>query len=143
VGLLAKLSRAIHAIIHVKFPLCSAVNQLNERLIRVLIQSGAKVNTADNDANSPLHHAIFKYCDNKTSKSENNKQTSVINLLLELGASVNAQNNIYKTPFYLACERDISLAKLLLVKGAGLDTQLSSQDLTKPLSLAISKGNLN
>lgn len=107
-----------------KVPLCLTASKLNERLIQLLVQHGGKVNTCDDDGNSPLHLAVSSSRqENRQSRdSKSCKKFEVVAMLIELGATVDAVNKEGKTPLYLACEQNINLTKLLLAKGANPNT---------------------
>jgi ankyrin repeat protein len=89
--------------------------------LRLLAKAGAKVNTRDNDGNTPLHEAVA---------------AEFAEELLKLGADVNARNNDGETPLHVASDMgDKEVVKLLLAKAA--DANVKNNKGETPLSLAV------
>ncbi|XP_051720217.1 B-cell lymphoma 3 protein homolog isoform X1 [Ctenopharyngodon idella] len=89
-------------------PLHLAVQNGNETLTRLLLESGAEINAGDNKSGrSALIHAV-----------ENNSNDMVI-LLIESGCDVNAQSYSGNTALHSACGRgQIEIVRVLLKNGA-------------------------
>jgi ankyrin repeat protein len=81
------------------------------KVVQLLLENSADVNTTDKDGNSPLHHACSR------------GHTDVVRLLLKNDANVNAINNEDNTPLYIACRYGHTIVvKLLLENGANVNT---------------------
>ncbi|PKL78468.1 MAG: hypothetical protein CVV27_03240 [Candidatus Melainabacteria bacterium HGW-Melainabacteria-1] len=99
-------------------------------VIRYLLEKGADPKQKDDSNNSALHMAA------------NSGEPTALHLLLEQGLDPNAQNKEKQTPLMLAIKQPkaTELARLLLAKGAKLDTQ---DDLDKTaLIKAVAEGHL-
>lgn len=95
-------------------PLGLAIFFGNRELAKMLIDRGADVNAASNNAQrvAPLH-AAAAVCDHE-----------IIRLLLERGADPNARQQEDFTPLHTAASRgDVEMAKLLLKHGAKRDAR--------------------
>lgn len=94
-------------------PLHNAVYYGNEALVRFLLDKGANVKEASNrDSDTPLHVAARK------------ERLTVIELLLETGASIEASNSRGETPLHMAAKAaDAATINLLLKKGANIEAQ--------------------
>lgn len=85
-------------------PLMTAVmrfeNPQYRRLINLLLENGADVNTQNNKGNTALHLIAKIKTDNKQ------EQSQIIKLLIDSGALVNIQNNHGYTPLAKFCDKD-------------------------------------
>ncbi len=95
-----------------------AAKHCDKHLVEILIAKGADVNAKDNWGNTPLHEAV----------SGGNKD--VVELLIDNGADINAENKSSETPLHSAVDSPLhsapdnrkNIAKLLINKGASIDT---------------------
>ena len=92
---------------------------------KLLIENGAKVNQKDNCGNTELMHACgCSFTDE-----------SLINLLLDNGADIDAQNDAEKTPLIIATDKGIYYTvEALLVRGA--DVVLMDENHDTALNIA-------
>jgi len=85
----------------------------NEQIVSSLIKHGARVNTSDDDGNTPLHLVFHQLA--------NDGSTSVVKLLIDNGAKINAKNKAGNTPLDYASslsETNKSMVELLVRHGA-------------------------
>ena len=102
-------------------------------VLKLLLKSGADVNSRDNNGRSPLH-AVSGY---RSEYSHSN-----VKLFLESGADVNARDNNDKTPLHNACKYGTSRSvKVLLESGA--DVNPKDNDGNIPLHIACKYGNIS
>eukprot|EP01038_Epipyxis_sp_PR26KG_P004949 gene4949-6922_t len=82
------------------------------KIMNMLFEKGAIVNTQDINGESPLHAAC------------NRGEIEVIQLLLDKGANVNALDKDGRSPLFLACQiRSLKIVQLLISRGAEADTR--------------------
>lgn len=107
-------------------PLHLAVEHDLVDTVQMLIQAGAKVNTAAEDGSSPLHVAAKQ------------KQNKVLEMLLQKGANKEATDREGRTPFYLSVEGGEIETIDLLKDGAVV--KIAAKDGRTPLHVAVSRG---
>jgi ankyrin repeat protein len=56
--------------VRLNVPLCLAAERLNKRLIQLFVQHGVKVNTCNDDGNTPLHFAVSSRHDRMSDSRE-------------------------------------------------------------------------
>jgi uncharacterized protein len=92
-------------------PLADAVEKIDRRRIKTLLQSKAEINASQADGMTALHWAVYQD-DLETAQS-----------LVHAGANVSATNRYGITPLYLAClNGNGALTSLLLDEGADANT---------------------
>ncbi|MBN8827588.1 MAG: ankyrin repeat domain-containing protein [Sphingobacteriia bacterium] len=82
-------------------PLFKAAVKLDSRLMELLLNHKANPNIRDTNNNNPLH-ILFKKRNNVEKKVEERKK--IIDLLMNSGADINANNKDKKTPINIAIE---------------------------------------
>lgn len=99
-----------------------------EAAAKLLIESGADVNSSDTEGNTALHMAAYLgYID-------------LVEILVAGNARINSKNNSDNMPLDFALEEDRSeVAKYLIENGAALDVEGIFVD--TPLHVALNKGN--
>ncbi|KAK3322853.1 hypothetical protein B0H66DRAFT_215826 [Apodospora peruviana] len=83
----------------------------NYYMVELLLRQGADVNRRDKDGHTPLHAICYNIPEPQVSMNgiqvpssdPSGEVTSIINLLLQHGADVNAQSDILTTPLHIAC----------------------------------------
>ena len=110
-----------------KFPLFVAVDKGKSEVVELLLKHGANINFTDSDGNTALHHVIeqqpivtpSQYSDHVVAA---NSVKSVLDILLENKADVNAVNNAGETPLYKAASRGLLdiVSKMLQEYGGSL-----------------------
>lgn len=99
--------------------------------IKTLVQHGAKINGKDDTGGTPLMYAVT-----------DSKREDVIELLLDLGASIDAQDKLGLTALDRAAfDGDGKLAALLLKRGAQLNVG-NGERRSSPVGKCISSGNI-
>ena len=83
------------------------------RIVKLLLDNGAKVNVKDNNGNSHLHIAC------EYGSFRGSEPCDTVKVLLENGADVNSMNNKGETSF--CCASDIKTIKLLLAYGLNVN----------------------
>lgn len=100
------------------------------RLVRMLLDAGAKVNAKNTDGCAPIHYAA------------SNGNLELVKILIKAGADVNVQCKIGRTALYNAIDScDEALVLLLLNKGASVDVKTESG--CTPLNWAAQVNNNN
>lgn len=95
--------------------------------VQILIEAGAKINTAAEDGSTPLHVAAKQ------------KQTKILEMLLEKGANKEATDREGRTPFYLSVETgEVETIKMLI--DAGANVKAAAEDGRTPLHVTLSRG---
>lgn len=108
-------------------PLIDAVEAGNEREVVRLLDSGADVNEANDEGDSPLHTAVWE------------GHAGIAELLLKRGAAVNAVNEKGETPLHWAAEKGLhGMVWLLLEQRAAVNAK--DEDGQTPLHYAAEKG---
>jgi len=108
-------------------PLCLAVTEGHEEVIKLLLECGANVNAQGKNGKTALHSAVEK------------GHEEVVKLLLECGANVDAQDKDGKSILQFAVEKQHEkFVKLLLECGANVHTQ--DKDGKTVLHCAVEKG---
>lgn len=98
--------------------------------IIALLNSGAEINKARRNGNTPLHVASER------------GHAKIIQALIDAGADVNKKNDDEKTPLHLAAENgEIDAIKELIANKS--DVNLKDEDGSTPLHLAAENGNLD
>ena len=129
-------------------PLLLAIQDRSPNIARFLLEHGADSNLVYEEGNTLLHLLlgprdfiwgrflrIDDHCDNRI--------LALAGLLLEHGADVNAQDDVYKTPLLLALQRDaLDIAKFLLEHGADPNTG-NSEGNTPLHTLLLERDNEN
>ncbi|QRI42734.1 ankyrin repeat protein [Cheloniid poxvirus 1] len=97
-------------------PIHFAVDNENEKILKLLIHHGADVNIKNTyNSSSPLHHAV---------KSINK---NILKILLDNGADVDSRNRYGCTPIYYAiCDNNFDVVNILLEYGADVNVVDSS-----------------
>jgi len=106
-------------------PLHIAADDDNTELVQLLLKHNAKVELADTDGNTALHHAVARCRSRTTSPPYSLKVLSssnvkpVVDMLLENKADVNTANSSGETPLYRAASRGLLdvASKMLQVYG--------------------------
>ena len=88
-------------------------------MVQLLIKNGANVNAKNKFNYTPLHKAVFNFMGADPDEKQCEK---ILNLLLEKGADIDAQDGNGITPLMGAVQKP-KVAKLLINKGAKLDIQ--------------------
>ena len=109
-------------------PLIIAVIKENIEIARLLIESGANIDTGTSkEYDTPLIIAV---------KKEN---IEIARLLIEAGANVNLVNQNGNDPLSIAVTKEnIEIARLLIESGANIDTG-TSKEYDTPLIIAVKK----
>ena len=115
-------------------PLISAADNLEGA--KLLLQAGAKPNTADESGNTPLHGASLR------------GNQEMVELLMDRGANPNVMDVNGKTPLHVAAKNGhLDVAQLLIKKGADLNkpdnkgrTPLFDAGYTRLMSLLLEAG---
>ena len=90
-------------------------------LIKVLVDSGAKINRRNGKGDTPLHIAVAK------------SSLKTIRSLLDLGAHINSQNREGFTPLHMAVDRNSAdLLRMLVTAGADLNLRALSDMYDRP-----------
>lgn len=109
-------------------PLYHAVQSGDPKLVRLLIDHGARVDVADGYGETPLHRAAER------------ANRVIVEMLLSHGALVDATDDEGRTPLHYAAKRkDRSIVELLLSHGANADRK--SRDGQTPVSIATQNGS--
>ena len=126
--------------------LLEAISQDNLKQVRSILEINHSININDTVRNqqgqnttTPLVRACQRAC-----KGGKTVGLAIVELLFEHKAEVNKQTQCVDglLPLYVACEGgDVALVKLLLSKGAYVDTQVRSNKMS-PLHIAIRNGHL-
>nr|WCB87159.1 CPPV348 ankyrin repeat protein [Cooks petrelpox virus] len=97
-------------------PIHLAVDNEDEKILKLLISHGADINMKDTyNSSSPLHHAI------------KNINTNILKILLDNGADVDSRNRYGCTPIYYAiCDNNFDVVNILLEYGADVNVVDSS-----------------
>jgi ankyrin repeat protein len=114
--------------------LASAVENWQDEIVRLLLQLGADIDARDPGHNTPLHLALLnQVSDNHAILIQNMPDvkeqhgvslSKTVQILLEHGADVNAQNINLSTPLHMATSLDsVETIQLLLELGADIDAQ--------------------
>lgn len=126
--------------------LLEAISQDNLKQVRSILEIDRSININDTVRNqqgqnvtTPLVRACQRAC-----KGGKASYLEIVNLLFEHKAEVNKQTQCVDglLPLYVACDSgDIALVKLLLSKGAYVDSQVRLNKMS-PLHIAIRNGHL-
>lgn len=126
--------------------LLEAISQDNLKQVRSILEIDRSININDTVRNqqgqnvtTPLVRACQRAC-----KGGKASYLEIVNLLIEHKADVNKQTQCVDglLPLYVACDSgDIALVKLLLSKGAYVDSQVRLNKMS-PLHIAIRNGHL-
>jgi ankyrin repeat protein len=109
----------------------TAIKQHNAEMVSVLIQSGANVNESDPETGAtPLHIAVFE------------EQPKIVELLLNNGASPQAQTCDGSTPLHWIGTNDYDLVSELLVN-AGASLNVQNNEGWTPLHNMVHRFNMN
>lgn len=109
--------------------LCSAAKTGQARVVKMLLETGADLETRDANRNTPLLAAIL------------GMHVAVVRLLLDKGANMESRNASGVLPLELAIELEFSpIVELLLDKGADIESKLTAG--VSPLQFAIIVGFL-
>lgn len=99
-------------------------------IVKLLLSSGANVNSSNMFGDLPIHDAVNK----------NNK--AMVELLLESGAEINIQNKTGDTPLHTAAQKGfVDMIKLLVKHGANIYIKNSSKH--TPLAVAYDYNKLD
>jgi ankyrin repeat protein len=120
-------------------PLHYAMTNNRREAAKILLASGADVNTKDRYGRTPLHLVIANFYYGKTIRKELTK------FLIANGADINASDNCNRTPLHYACsfnkicgvwknEKE-DIAKILIANGA--DVNIKNNYGETPLAQAI------
>lgn len=83
-----------------------------QRLVKLLMSLGAKVDAKDKGGNTPLHHAVRI------------GNAAAVTVLLECGASLEAKNKAENTPLIVAASvGKVEAMKILLARGADIEAR--------------------
>ena len=108
-------------------PLWLAVRKGHVKVVKLLLESGANVDTQDRDGTTVLHFAVEK------------EQDKVVQVLLESGVNVNGQHKDGRTALHFAVEKgQEKFVQLLLECGANVDAE--DKDGKTVLYSAVEKG---
>ncbi|KAK6507840.1 hypothetical protein TWF481_006262 [Arthrobotrys musiformis] len=114
---------------HEDSPLSHRIIQENERVVQLLIDNGADIESKDENGKTPLSHAV---CSNNE---------AAVRLLLERGADPNSEDSNCVSPLsYAASDGSELSAKLLLDKGANFNSKDENYGRC-PLSYAAGRGH--
>lgn len=101
----------------------------NAALVKLLLESGAEVDRANQDGRAPLHHACREGA------------LDVVRLLLEHGAAIDMADDGASTPLLHACLRGhLGVVRLLVEHGAAVNQ--TNKAGTTPLLLSCKRGHL-
>ena len=96
--------------------LLAAAGNPNVDVLRMLISTGASVNTRDQNDRTPLHVAAGF-----------NPNADMIRALTEAGADVDALDNVGQTPLHKAAERNTSAEVIKALVDAGADVEAADR----------------
>lgn len=88
-------------------------------MVELLVKRGANVNATNKFNYTPLHKAVFNFVEDKRKEKDCVK---ILNLLLDKGAKIDAQDGNGNTPLMTAVQK-IAVAKILINKGANVNLQ--------------------
>lgn len=119
-------------------PLIQAVQANDDALLHVLLASAAPVNDTDQDGNTALHWALKQ----ATPLNGCIVNCSVVERLLEAGATVTSGNNTGATPVHTAAGHGHLEALLLIIKKHGGSINILSGTKETPLHYAVKNNHL-
>lgn len=110
-------------------------NEINEKVVKLLLKRRADVNAVDKNGKTPLHTAsdLFKIeshfkIENMTTEQLIEYRSVMIRLLLDKNADINAKDKGGNTPLHLAAYFGADdVVKLLIERGANLDIENNSR----------------
>ena len=96
-----------------KHPIHAACRGQHYDSVKLLLEYNADVTVPDENGKTALHHALESAFHHS---SDSDKITSLVQLLLDRGANVNAVSKYEESPFYIVCSKGmISIAKKMLL----------------------------
>lgn len=116
-------------------PLRAAICDLNEKIIKFLLENGADINKADNMGSTSLHWLLavsnveeIHGCDNpeETRKEWDRASKRIAEILLDYGAELNAINSEGETPLDVAEGKENCLYEFMRQKGCKRSGELNS-----------------
>ena len=114
-------------------PLHGASERGRKGGVELLIAKGADVNAKDSEGGTPLHRVFFS------------GRMDVAELLIAKGANVNAKFTggyfVGLTPLHFAAGRDAEIVRLLIAKGADIDSRSPDTKNQTPLHFACLRGH--
>lgn len=119
-------------------PLIRAVLANDDALLNVLLASAAPVNDTDQDGNTALHWALKQ----ATSLNGCSVNCSVVERLLDAGATVTSGNNTGATPVHTAAGHGHLEALLLIIKKHGGSINILTGTRETPLHYAVKNNHL-
>ena len=119
-----------------QYPLHFAAKDGDAKLVKILLQNGAKINCLSEDKSTPLHYAALN--DNpQVDKIE------AIKTLLEHGCQVDPKDSYGYTPFnYAVMFHEIEVIEELLNHGANANHANLDQDYFTPIHHIVSRGEI-
>lgn len=111
-------------------PLMDALGAKEETQAKKLIESGAALDAKDKWGRTPLHYAVYRWFNGNGAgginavKSPGSGSEELVNLILDRGANIDAQDNDGNTPLMIAViSQQPDMVQLLINRGAATNIQ--------------------